>query len=227
MSNPAPVVAQPPAAPVVGAGTGGLSRILSIVTLTALGSAVLLAWVASDVRGSAALPFSSDGLQNIGRVLTPLILVALFIERAVEVVISAWRGQGAAARQHAVEHATGESLKFARLAQDQYKRQTQRLAFTVSLTLAVFAGLVGVRAIEPLMDLSAQGAPALAAAQTLWLFRFDVLITGLLLAGGADGIHQIVTTFTTFLDTTKQRTQNSAGGSSPAAPAVPTTPPAP
>lgn len=183
------------------------SRIVNLVTVTAAGAAVAVAWIAGQVPGSAAVLFRADGIQNIANVLAPLVLIALFLERAVEVVISSWRDHEADRLEHVLKNATDPtSVAHAQLRLNRYKLDTQRLSFLVSLTLALVAALVGVRAIAPLLDSTA----ALGAAQALWLMRFDVLITGLLLAGGAEGIHQIVTTFTTFLDSTRKRAEAAA-----------------
>jgi hypothetical protein len=38
----------------------------------------------------------------------------------------------------------------------------------------------------------------------------DVLITGALLSGGADAIHKVVSTFTTFMEATKSRVKGAA-----------------
>ncbi|HEX8694037.1 MAG TPA: hypothetical protein VF746_16565 [Longimicrobium sp.] len=174
------------------------------VALLAAGMGIVLFLVGRDIGFAQSLAFSGDGLLNVGQVLAPLIAVALFIERAVEVVITAWRAQGSRERQWSVDHPRDEqSARFARMALDRYRMSTQRYSFIVSLSLSVFAALVGVRAVGPL--LAAGALDALQGGQQLWFAAFDVGITGLLLAGGADGIHQVVTTLTKFLDTTKAK----------------------
>jgi hypothetical protein len=72
----------------------------------------------------------------------------------------------------------------------------------------VIAALVGVRMIQPLLDPA--GVSAIRDArgrqgQWFWFTNLDILLTGLLMAGGADGIHRIITTFTAFLDSTRDR----------------------
>jgi hypothetical protein len=52
--------------------------------------------------------------------------------------------------------------------------------------------------------------------QGLWHERLfnvlDVLITGAILSGGADAIHKIVATFTTFMEATKMRAKGAGRG---------------
>lgn len=147
-------------------------------------SAVFVLW-SQGGGGTLAFPHSID---TIGQTLAPLIAIAAFIERAVEVFIAPWRDPGALALQ-------GPAL-------DRYKIQTQTYAFSVSLGLSLFASMVGVRGVSALVDPS-----ALPPHQRMWFTVFDEIITSLLLAGGSDGIHQLVTTITTFLDKSKEKTK--------------------
>jgi hypothetical protein len=136
-----------------------------------------------------------------------------------------------------VDVADARSEGPARRALDYYRLETQRLAFLVSFSLALVTSLVGLRVVQPLIDPAALASMAKEPAyrlQLLWLSRLDILLTGLLIAGGADGIHKIVTTFTAFLDATRNRTAAPEGdrrGSETPQPASPvqqnptTTPP--
>ena len=175
-------------------------------------AALLVVWyVATQTAGAAALQFSQQGLQNIGLVLAPLMAIALFIERAVEVLISAWRDPGAMRLKHDMAAAPARAAGI-KQELDYYRMGTQRLAFLASLTFSLVAAMVGIDAVTPLL----QALPA-DASQAAVLRGFDVVVTALLLAGGADGIHQIVTTFTGFLDSTKARMDPAPAGSGTAA----------
>jgi hypothetical protein len=158
------------------------------MAVSALASVGLFAFF-NLTEGGAPLKFSAQGLSNLGTTLAPLIAVAAFIERAVEVVISTWRDDGAAALQDG--------------ALDAFKRRTRSYAYGVSLGLSLCATMVGVRGVSALLDPAALGV--IAQPQQHWFAVFDVVITALLLSGGSDGIHQIVTTVTTFLSTSKDK----------------------
>jgi hypothetical protein len=187
---------------------------IGIVTLTAAACGLFAVYLANSIPEARGLAYSPEGLQNIGQVMAPLILLALFVERACEVVISAWRDHGAQVLQHKVEAAAPASAPFAQQTLDLYRVHTQKLAFIITFTLALFGALVGVRAIEPLLATGLlDGLKAANAAQYLWFHRFDIVITALLVGGGADGMHKIVSTFTEFLDSTRRRVSDAPAAS--------------
>lgn len=75
------------------------------------------------------------------------------------------------------------------------------------MTLSLFAAYVRVRALWPFVS---QADFNTLAASRQWMFLVvDVVLSGALLAGGADGIHQVVNAVTTFFSTTAQKTQQS------------------
>lgn len=177
-------------------------------------AAVLLAFVWGQTFGTPALTYQQSALQNLGNVLAPLMAIALFVERAVEVVISSWRNQGAMYLKSAVESASeAVSKAAAEHALAAYRDATQTLAFITGLSFSAIAAMVGVRAIAPLVVVNRPMDGV--------FYAFDVAITALLLAGGADGLHQIVTTFTEFLDSTKAKMAPTTAA--PAASTAPTT----
>jgi hypothetical protein len=70
--------------------------------------------------------------------------------------------------------------------------------------------MVGVRALWPFLD--AQTAVAFNNArsgQRDTFIVFDVILSAALMAGGANGIHSIVSVITTFSDVTEERTKQS------------------
>jgi hypothetical protein len=154
---------------------------------------------------TGVLSFSPQGITNVGQTLAPLIAIAAFIERGVEVVIASLRGLRGTELERELSAATAsgdpQAKRTAQKAVDDFKAQTQRYAFLVSSLFSVSASLVGVRALQPLLALPASSA---TATYPVHLFAaYDVFLTSVLLAGGSDGIHQIVTTVTGFLDATK------------------------
>ena len=195
----------PAGATVSATSVQGLRALVSVSTLAAAVAGLGLLYVAQRTAGATALSFADNGLQNIANIMAPLVLVALFIERAVEVVVSAWRDEGAKSLEHVCATAEAGSQPYAVRNLSMYKVQTMRLAMIVSFSLACFAALVGVRAVAPLLDASA--VAGLSGGQLLWFSRFDIGVTALLIAGGAEGLHQIVSTFTDFLEKTRGNLQ--------------------
>jgi len=90
----------------------------------------------------------------------------------------------------------------------EYRGETQQYAFAASLSFSLAAAYVGVRALWPFVD--HQTFEKLGSHQQ-WLFLVvDLVLSAALLAGGADGIHSVINSFTTFFDTTAQKAQQSA-----------------
>jgi hypothetical protein len=148
--------------------------------------------------------------------MSPLILASTFIERAVEILISPWRDTQAAklagavtaiknrvvdANDPAVQQQqlakNAADLQAANAALDEYRGETQRYAFTVGLVLSFCAAAVGVRALFPFLDGGAF-PKTVSMMQQAYFRNYDVLITTALLAGGADGMHAIISSITSF-----------------------------
>lgn len=147
--------------------------------------------------------------------MSPLILASTFIERAVEILISPWRDTQAAKLAGAVTAIKNRvvdasdptavqqlskntaDLQAASAALDEYRGETQRYAFTVGLVLSFCAAAVGVRALFPFLDGGAF-PKTVSVMQQAYFRNYDVLITTALLAGGADGMHAIISSITSF-----------------------------
>lgn len=203
---------------------------LLVFTLIAVVIVILYAWLAKW----PGFPMSIDIGQVMNK-LAPLILAAAFIERAVEVIISPWRDTEATILENRLNYLKAQTppdpakIAAADAAFQEYTGQTKQYASGVGLTLGVLAAYVGVRAFWPFVDLAALKTAVDLAAQKagsgigphqVSMFNVvDVVISAALLAGGADGIHQVVNSFTTFFNTTAQKQQQSA--------TMPTPPPTP
>jgi len=147
--------------------------------------------------------------------MSPLILASTFIERAVEILISPWRDTQAAKLAGAVTAIKSRvvdvsdptavlqlakntaDLQAASAALDEYRGETQRYAFTVGLLLSFCAAAVGVRALFPFLE-GGVFPKTISVMQQAYFRNYDVLITTALLAGGADGMHAVISSITGF-----------------------------
>lgn len=159
-------------------------------------------------------------LADLSGFLAPLAFAAAVIERAVEILVSPWRDaqaskleKAAAAIQArpadpAANAQNAADLKAASDALDEYRGNTQRYAFAVSLTLSVLVSIAGVRALGPFVDASKLKDPAFThGAQYLFFLFVDVALSAALLAGGADGIHSVVNAVTSFFEGAANRSK--------------------
>ena len=145
-------------------------------------------------------PFSAA---EFVQAMTPLLLISLFVERALEIVIKGVRGgeEEKRARAAAADPTQADALT-------DYKAQTRAFAFGAALLICIIISAVGVRALELVTDPAV--FKALTSAQRSAFQVIDVLLTGALLAGGADGLHKIVTLFTDNIDALKKRAKSGA-----------------
>lgn len=142
-------------------------------------------------------PFSAIEFVQL---MTPLILVSLFVERSLEIFIKGSYGEGEERLQKQIEKGEADETTLV-----TYKARTRRVAFAAAVLLCLTISAMGVRALEQLVD-----PPVLGRFTDMQLRVFrtvDVVLTGTLLAGGADGLHKLVSLFLTQVDRLKQQTK--------------------
>lgn len=135
------------------------------------------------------------------QVVAPLFLVALFIERVLEVFLTTWRA--AESKRLALAAAATEKDAAARDAAARladYKSQTQRIAFMAGTAIGALVAALGIRILEQLADPGTVGR--MGAAQKGLFIAVDVLFSGAVLGGGSEALHKLVKVFTDFMDTT-------------------------
>ncbi len=85
-----------------------------------------------------------------------------------------------------------------------YSLGTRRYAFLLAVALGLVASMLGLRALENLV-ITPAGSPLDPAVQ-----RFDMLLTGLVVGGGADGIHKPVKAFTDYMEMISRNAKKSS-----------------
>lgn len=174
------------------------------VTIVITGVGVMLsAW-------ARLVPFRSDISPNvIAGILMPLAVVALFMERALEVLLTPWRHPTVDQFEVQMKYAEAVGAPTAELAEKLtlHKSETRGLAFLAGLALGTIVSAAGVRSLQPLID--TQQFISLSSLQRDALAGVDVVVTASLLAGGSDGLHRVVSVFTAFFDRTKEKVKAS------------------
>lgn len=118
-----------------------------------------------------------------------LLLTALFVERASEVVLTSWRAEQsdrltlmlAMAERHLNDAGDPDSGKVAIELRYQllaYKARTRLLAMRLGLCLGLLAALAGVRALAPITNIQ-----ALLPMQRWFFHGLDIALTAALVAG--------------------------------------------
>lgn len=185
-----------------------LPCLLFLVIIAALGVIV------SSGHAPAAIAFKALDIPAVTGLLSWLFVVALFIERSVEVIVMVLRDEPADVLQAAVDSeqarlaalqkadpaATVDSavLIQANRALAAYRAGTKELALCVGFVLGVLVSLAGVRALAAV--LGPQGGDGLFNAA-------DILVTGAVLAGGSDGVHKMANVFSNFMDALAAKVQ--------------------
>ena len=155
---------------------------------------------------------------DVAGLLAPLAVAATFIERAVEILVSPWRDGQANKLTKALNEVKARpadtltsaknaaDLKAASEALDDYRGETQQIAFAVSFSLGLLTSISGVHALAPFV-ISAKCASVGFAShhQEVFFLCLDVALSAALLAGGADGIHSVVNAITSFFDATADK----------------------
>ncbi len=132
-------------------------------------------------------------------VFGPLMAIAAFMERALEVFVTGLRGGETQRIERALESETDpEQEEEIREALEEYRHRTRRITFVIAVSVGLMISTLGVRSLEPFLVVDAM--KQMAAWQASWLSAIDVAITAALLGGGSDGIHKLVKLVTDYLD---------------------------
>jgi len=181
-----------------------LSRSAGVVTAfiaIAVGAGALAA-----VLHPPVVRFQPLGAGDLAHLVAPLCLLAVFVERVLEVFLTAWRGERAAqlkqlARRDDVAQASGPTPAQRLTA---YQTQTQRMAFIGGTALGIALALAGVRVLQPLLDPVLLASHATPAWQHSAITVIDVLLTGTVLGGGSQGVHRVMRVAAGLVETTRK-----------------------
>lgn len=143
-------------------------------------------------------------------------VLALVVERTLEVFIGAWRGQVTGQLFSAVESARRRleaaphsfSLQQAAAETDRaladYRGKTQRIALRAGVVLGLLIAATGIRTLDLFVAVPRDVAPLLL--YTL----LDLVVTAGMVGGGSDAVHKLMSAVTGFLDATRNAAPRSA-----------------
>jgi hypothetical protein len=144
---------------------------------------------------------------DVLRLLGSLGVVALLVERTIEVSIGAWRGKVTDRLFSAAESAKlamisapanptlHETVMLKQTELADYRAETRKLALRAAILLGLLVAAAGFRTMETLV------VPVTAAGPVPGLFRIlDLLMTAAIIGGGSEPIHRMISMVTNYLD---------------------------
>jgi hypothetical protein len=191
-------------------------------------------WLVAAVIAGVALVMGLDGTSltlrpfagaDILRLLGSIGVVALLVERTIEVSIGVWRGKvtdrlfsAAESAKLALISAPANVMLHETVAVKQgelatYRAETRKVALRAAVLLGLLVAATGFRTLETMV------VPTTSADLASSLFRIlDLLMTAAIIGGGSEPIHRMVSTVTTYLDSVSRAVR--AGETGPVAPSV-------
>lgn len=162
------------------------------------------------------------GPEVVTKLLGTFFVLALFVERTLEVFITAWRGKETVTRENELQAAKEALAKNAadstlqQAVKDKsdwlvgYKCETQSIALRCGVVLGILIAAVGVRSFNTFVGQTAEpSAVAFWNNMQAGTFRvLDVLISGGIVGGGSEAIHKMMNVITGFFDATTKKVKN-------------------
>lgn len=162
-----------------------------------------------------ALQYQPDALTKLPSTFGYLVLIAIFVERAIEVFLSTWRSQDADVLDRAIEKlekiiaAEQDTSKLENLHADlnikqdertNYRSTSRSIAQWIGLVIGVLVALVGVRVLGNIVIVDTMSAEG----KSLFIM-VDVLLTGAVLAGGSDAVNKMMKIYNNIMHTTAEK----------------------
>ena len=176
------------------------------LALLVLALLAVLFFVGDDLKAIAIEKGDAPFLTALTQ-LGILYIVALFVERSLEVLIKAWRQGGKSSLEHNESSAETDSdaETQAKKALALYKAGTQRRALLLGLTLGVLVALSGVRLLGPTFSFNATSYGWFQQA----VFNFtDIIVTAGLIGGGSATIHELMALIDNFLKSSRKKAKD-------------------
>ncbi len=154
--------------------------------------------------------FNPVTTESIISLLVPIFVIAVFLERALEVFVSTWRSMNRTLLEQKLTKLEDQKDAQAKVVKAKkklkiFKAKTKRLSFLIGLGGGIIISMVGVRVLRPLTSMDADPT----GIQSHLFNYVDIILTGALIGGGSDGIHKLMNVFTGFLDMTRDKIEAS------------------
>lgn len=169
---------------------------------------VLLAIIVFSILiGLKNINLTDNLFEKAGAVFVSLFLIALFIERGLDVFLTNLRASESEKIQNRIEILEvnaasqpdlGSELENERNLLHDYKSKTRFYAMRTSLIIGILVSAIGFRSLQNLIDPTC--FDKLESFQKYIIYFFDIFLTGAVLAGGSDSIHKMMNAFRLFME---------------------------
>lgn len=194
----------------------GMTRLWGVLII------IVIAVVSWHFR-PGGLEFDNELTKDFPTLFGYLVLISMFLERAIEVFLSAWRSQGADILDNKIKKSrsiieasndpesniklsTGEFVELINNLselQDErviYSAHSRFIAQWMGLGMGFLVSLVGVRVLGNIMSTSSLSSDQLGVFTVV-----DILLTGAVLAGGSEAINKIMKVYNSFMSNTEKK----------------------
>lgn len=155
------------------------------------------------------IPFWDFEIQDIAMLLLSLFVVTLFVERAVEVIITVWRDPEKSQYEKSIDILKSKLEERRKIKKDtteisaglkklmheheHYRAITRTIAVPIAFAMGIVVSALGIRVLQPFLDNTI--FKSMTDLQKLLFGGADVLVTGSVIGGGSKGVHEIIEAF--------------------------------
>lgn len=188
-------------------------------------SIIIVAIAVAVYFKTTSLAFKSDLNVTVLSMFGYLMLISLFVERAIEIILSSWRSAGADKLDRQLEKIKKEFSKYKgddvvgkvqaqKLSKEleqledersEYRAVSRFAALWIGMVIGVIVSLIGVRILGMLFETF-----DLTEFQGGLFIVIDLLLTGFVLAGGSEAINKIYKVYSSFMNKVEQNNHQSA-----------------
>ena len=179
-------------------------------------AALVVLLVAASKLAPQALELKKPEDLNFVSLLGTLFIIALLVERTLEVLLTTFRGPKADSQDRQITAQTDATaaleagtrpnknaiakarsdLRDLREKRESYRMDTRSIALWAGLFAGVFVSAIGIRVLQQLVA----NAPCDGSRAATLFTVADVLLTGCLIAGGSEGIHKMSELYTSTIN---------------------------
>lgn len=132
-------------------------------------------------------------VNKITTLLGSIFAIALFFERCIEVVVAIFRNKTAELLKNELDKP--HHNKDAETNLTNYRLETQSISLRIGFVVGIVVSAAGIRILGELVTIPSY----ISQPQQNFFHLVDIFITAGVLAGGSDGIHQIMTVYDDYM----------------------------